>query len=127
MIEDNVKKVKEMNEDSLKTLFNNWEQTHQLEPFDIILYGRYKKPSLIIRRIDNECGILKPLSIYYRISVKEKINDNIELLNFIDPEGGPFLSSGVYEYTDNMHISITEIYAKGDIFIIFYKNNKNAA
>lgn len=122
MIEKNAKKVKEMDENVLKSIFSDWEQTHQLDPFDIVLYGRYGKPSAIIRRIDGECGVLKPLSIYCRMSTKERVtgSGNAEILNYVDPDGGPLLSPGIYEYTDNNHIVIYEIYVKGSSFIIFY-------
>lgn len=122
MIEKNAKKVKEMDENVPKSIFSDWEQTHQLDPFDIVLYGRYGKPSAIIRRIDGECGVLKPLSIYCRMSTKERVkgSGNAEILNYVDPDGGPLLTPGIYEYTDNNHIVIYEIYVKGGSFIIFY-------
>lgn len=122
MIEENAKKVKEMDESMLKLVFNDWEQTHQLDPFDIVLMGRYGKPSAIIRRIDSECGVFKPLSVYCRISTKERVkgSDNAEILNYVDPDGGPLLAPGIYEHTDNTHIIIYEIYVKGSSFIIFY-------
>lgn len=122
MIEKNAKKVKEMDGNALKLIFNDWEQTHQLDPFDIVLYGRYGKPSAIIRRIDGECGVFKPLSVYCRMSTKERVkgSDNVEILNYLDPDGGPLLTPGIYEYTDNSHIVIYEIYVKGSSFIMFY-------
>lgn len=122
MIEENAKKVKEMDESVLKSLFSDWDETHQLDPFDIVLYGRYGKVSAIIRRIDGECGVLKPLTQYCRISTREKIKGcNDEILNYLDPDGGPMIAPGIYVYDDNTHVLIYEIYAKSNTFVIFYE------
>lgn len=117
MIEENAKKVKEMDEAPLKALFADWDQSHQLDPFDTLIYGRAGKPTAIIRRIDGDCGILKPLAPYCSISVKEKLEGepNIELLDFVDPDDGPLLTTAVYD-----GIIIYEIYAKSNVFIVFY-------
>lgn len=122
MIEENAKKVKEMDEAALKALFADWDQSHQLDPFDTLIYGRTGKPTAIIRRIDGDCGILKPLTLHCGISVKEKLEGepNIELLNFVDPDDGPLLTTAVYD-----GIIIYEIYAKSNVFIVFYDTYKN--
>ena len=117
MIEENVKKVKELDENFLKSLFGDWDETHQLDPFDTLIYGRTGKPTAIIRRIDGDYGILKPLTQHCRISTKEKLEggSNIELLNFVDPDDGPLLTTAVYN-----DIIIYEIYTKSNMFIVFY-------
>ena len=97
--------------------WSDWDETHQLDPFDILIYGRTGKPTAIIRRIDDDCGVMKLLTQHCRISTKEKLEEqsNIELLNFVDPDNGPLLTTAVYD-----DIIIYEIYAKSNIFVVFY-------
>lgn len=122
MTEENVKKVKELDEQFLQSLFSDWEKTQQLDPFDILFYGRSGDVTAILRRIDGECGVLKPLTLHCRISTKEKLKDTgIEELYYIDPDDGPLICQG----TNNADITIQEIYTSNKIssYIVFMTCN----
>lgn len=73
-----------------------------LEPglFDIILYGRNRKPTVQLKFIQEGYYEIMVLTDYYRIS-QEPGTDTI---NFIDPEDGPMIAPGCIlsnEYYDN--------------------------
>lgn len=121
MTDENIKKIKDLEVSSLNMLFSDWERTHQLDPFDILLYGRTGEPTAVIRRIDGDCGLLKPLTLHCSISTKENLGDGIEELNFVDPDDGPYIGPGVFEY-NGRKVTIHEIYLKSMSFycIVFY-------
>ncbi len=120
MIKENAEKVKSMDKSVLETLFKDWEQTHQLDPFDIVIYNRYQEPCAIIRRIDAECGALASLAHYCTISTREELDSEVEILNYLDPEGGPVIAPGIYEH-ENTHTLIYEIYyIKKKGYVVFY-------
>lgn len=129
MTEENVKKVKGLDKQFLQSLFSDLEKTQQLDPFDILFYGRSGDATAILRRIDGECGVLKPLTSYCRISTKEKSKDaDVEELYYVDPDGGPLIGPGVYQSTygtykySSTDITIREIYTSNKIgsYIVFY-------
>lgn len=129
MIEENVKKVKELDESFLQSLFKDWDRTQQLDPFDILFYGRSGNVTAILRRIDGECGVLKLLTLHCGISTKEKSNDTgIEELYYVDPDDGPLIGQGTYQSTygtckySSTDITIREIYTSNKIssYIVFY-------
>lgn len=120
MTDENIKKIKDLEVSSLNMLFSDWERTRQLDPFDILLYGRTGEPTAVIRRIDGDCGLLKPLTLHCSISTKENLEDGIEELNFVDPDDGPYIGPGVFNYNGHKVI-IQEIYLKSKSFyIVFY-------
>ena len=122
MTEENVKKVKELDEQFLQSLFSDWDKTQQLDPFDILFYGRSGDITAILRRIDGDCGILKLLTLHCGISTKEKSKDTgIEELYYVDPDDGPLIGQGIYRY-NNADITIREIYTSNKIgsYIVFY-------
>lgn len=126
MTEENVKKVKELDESFLQSLFKDWDSTQQLDPFDILFYGRSGDVTAILRRIDGDCGVLKPLTLHCGISTKEKSKDtSIEELYYVDPDDGPLISQGVYRGAykcSSTDITIREIYTSNKIssYIVFY-------
>ena len=123
MTEENVKKVKGLDEQFLQSLFSDWENTRQLDPFDILFYGRSGDVTAILRRIDGNCGVLKPLTLHCGISTKEKSKDtSIEELYYVDPDDGPLIGQGTYKY-NNADITIQEIYTSNKIssYIVFYE------
>lgn len=123
MTEENVKKVKGLDEQFLQSLFGDWEKTQQLDPFDILFYGRSGDITAILRRIDGDCGALKLLTLHCGISTKETSKDTgIKELYYVDPDDGPLIGQKcIYRY-NNADITIREIYTSNKIgsYIVFY-------
>lgn len=130
MNQENVEKLKELRIEDLEKVARSDTKSFQIELFDIQIYNRYHEVTSVIREIGETdgicCGLLMPLS-YCRLSEEETIASDMKSLAYVDPDGGPLISSGTRlaggggSADHKQIIEITDIYLKDKFFVVFYK------